>query len=145
MKSAGRVALKVTLVFIAILFGIVGGALCGAAILSFGALIGRSGSTGTEYVGYWVIDLVWLGFLYGGLLGAFVTPIAYVILVKKIGFQKALIPATIGTLLGGFVGAIVGPPFAVVTGVAGFFGAITWAVQKHRIQTHSDSPQGQVP
>jgi len=111
--------------------GIVGGAVCGAAILSFGALIGRSGSTGTEHVGYWVIDLVWLGFLYGGLLGAFVTPIAYVPLVRKIGFQKAFIPATIGTLFGGFVGAIVGPPFAVLTGVAGFFVAINWAVQKN--------------
>jgi hypothetical protein len=42
------------------LFGIVGGGLCGAAILAFGDFIGRSGSTGTEYFGYWNIDSVWL-------------------------------------------------------------------------------------
>ena len=89
MKSARHITLKATLVVLAILLGIVGGGVCGAAILSFGALIGRNGSTGTEYVGYWVIELVWLGFLYGGLLGAFVAPIAYVTLVRKIGFQKA--------------------------------------------------------
>jgi len=32
-------------------------------------------------------------------------------------------------VLGGFVGAIVGSPFAVLTGVAGFFGAINWVVK----------------
>jgi len=46
--------------------GIVGGAICGAAILSFGALIGRSGTTGEEYFGYWNIAFVWLGVMYGG-------------------------------------------------------------------------------
>jgi hypothetical protein len=120
------------LVLVAMLLGLLGGAVCGAAILSFGALIGRSGSTGTQYVGYWGIELVWLGFLYGGIVGALVTPIAYITLVKKIGFQKAFVPATIGTLLGGFIGAIIGPPFAVLTGVGGFFCAIIWAVQKFR-------------
>jgi hypothetical protein len=129
MISARHIPLRVRSVLLAILLGIVGGAVCGASILSFGALIGRSGSTGTEYVGYWVIELVWLGFFYGGFLGALVTPIAYVTLVRKIGFRKAFMPATIGTLLGGFVGAIVGPPFAVLTGVAGFFGAINRVVK----------------
>jgi hypothetical protein len=96
---------------------------------ALGALIGRSGSTGTEYVGYWVIELIWLGFLYGGFLGALVTPIAYVTLIRKIGFRKAFMPATIGTLSGGFVGAIGGPPLAALTAVAGFFGAINWMVK----------------
>ena len=116
--------------------GIVGGAVCGAAILSFGDLIGHSGDTGTGYIGYWNVASVWLGFIYGGSLGVVVTPIAYLAFVRKIGFRKAFLPATIGTLLGGFVGAIVGPPFAVMTGVAGLFGAIIWAVQK---TPHSDA------
>ena len=106
-------------------------AVCGAAILSFGDLIGRSGDTGTGYVGYWNVASIWLGFLYGGILGALVTPIAYLALVRKIGFRKAFLPATIGTLMGGFVGAVVGPPLAVLTGVVGFFVTIRWAV--HRV------------
>jgi hypothetical protein len=118
------------MVLLSMVLGVVGGALCGAAILSFGDLIGRSGSTGSEYVGYWSTASVWLGFLYGGLLGTLVTPIAYVTMVRKIGFRKAFLPASSGTLLGGFVGAIVSPPGAVLAGVAGFFLAINWTVQK---------------
>ena len=118
-----------TAILLTIPLGMLGGAVCDAAILSFGDLIGRSGDTGTRYVGYWNVASVWLGFLYGGLLGALVTPIAYLTLVRKIGFRKAFLPATIGTLLGGFVGAIVGPPAAVLTGVVGFFAAVRLAVR----------------
>ena len=125
-----------TAILLSIPLGIVGGGACGAAILSFGDLIGRSGDTGTGYVGYWNVASVWLGFLYGGLLGALVTPIAYVTRAREIGLQKAFMPATIGTLLGGFLGAIVGPSLAALTGVAGFFGAINWAVKKASLQAH---------
>jgi len=48
--------------------GMIGGGTCGAAILSFGALIGRSGNTGEEYFGYWNIDVAWLGVMYGASL-----------------------------------------------------------------------------
>ena len=87
---------------VSLLLGAAGGGVCGAAILVFGALIGRSGTTGTEYVGYWEISLVWLGLLYGGFFGVLVGPIAYALVVRKIGFQKALLPAFVGTLVGGF-------------------------------------------
>ena len=40
-------------VLLSLLLGIIGGGLCGAAILVFGGLAGRSGTTGTEYFGYW--------------------------------------------------------------------------------------------
>jgi hypothetical protein len=110
-----------------ILLGIAGGGVCGAAILVFGALIGRSGTTGAEYVGYWNIALVWLGLTYGGFFGAFVGLVAYPLVVRKIGFQKSLLPAFVGTLVGGFVGAVAGPPFAVLTGICGFFIALFWA------------------
>jgi hypothetical protein len=128
--AARHQLLTTTKFLLSIAVGAVGGAVCGAAILSFGDLIGRSGSTGSEYVGYWSIDTVWLGFLYGGLLGALVTPVAYLTMVRKIGFRKAFLPAASGTLLGGIVGAIGSPPTAVLTGVAGFFLAINWTVQK---------------
>jgi hypothetical protein len=115
---------------LSILLGTLGGAILGAVILSFGDLIGRSGSTGAEFVGYWNIDSVWLGCLYGGLFGTLAAPIAYFTLIHKIGLRKAFLPATTGTLIGGLIGALVGPPSAAFAGVAGFFIAIKRAADK---------------
>ena len=95
-------------VFLSLLLGLAGGGICGAAILVFGAFIGRSGTTGTEYFGYWDPAIVPIGLFYGGLLGAIVGPLAYPFLVRKIGFQKAILPAFLGTVIGGFVGAVAG-------------------------------------
>ena len=105
---------------LSVLLGMAGGALCGVAILVFGGLVGRSQTSGAEYLGYWNIAEVWLGFLYGGLFGAIVAPIAYLIMIRKIGIQRVLLPAFVGTLAGGFLGALVGPPPAVLTGIGGF-------------------------
>jgi hypothetical protein len=116
--------------FLSLLMGIVGGGICGTAILSFGGLISRSGTTGTEYFGYWSVDFIWLGVVYGGLFGAFVGPIAYPFLVRKIGFQKSILPAFLGTIFGGFVGSLAAPPVAVLTGICGFFLALIWARMK---------------
>ena|ERR1700722_7344907 len=116
-------------VFLSLLLGMVGGALCGAVILSFGDLIGRSGNTGSEYVGSWSIETVWLGMLYGGFLGALVGPLAYSF-VRRIGYQKALLPAFLGTILGGFAGAVAGPPLAALAGICGFFFALSWKKSK---------------
>jgi len=46
-----------------------------------------------------------LGLGYGGFFGAFLGPIAYTLVVRKIGFQKAVWPAFVRTLAGGFAGA----------------------------------------
>src|SRR5216683_1780985 len=117
-------------VFLSLLLGLAGGGICGAAILVFGAFIGRSGTTGTEYFGYWDPAVVPIGLVYGGLLGAIAGPLAYPFLVRKIGFQKAILPAFAGTLVGGFAGAVAGPPFAVISGVCGFFLALLWKRMK---------------
>jgi hypothetical protein len=61
-----------------------------------------------------------LGAIYGALLGAFAVPIAYFVKVRRIGWKRSIVPAFAGTLIGGFYGALAGPPFAVVTGVIGF-------------------------
>lgn len=116
---------------LSVMLGIVGGAVCGALILSFGDVIGRSGTTGCEYVGCWNTATVWLGFLYGGYFGGVVAPVAYITMVRRIGFRRALFPATGGTLAGGFLGAIAGPPLAVLTGIIGFFIGIGWAVHSN--------------
>jgi hypothetical protein len=117
-------------VCLSLLLGMAGGSICGAAILVFGAFIGRSGTTGTEYFGYWDPAIVPIGLFYGGLLGAIVGPLAYPFLVRKIGFQKAILPAFLGTIVGGFVGAVAGPPFAVLTGICGFSLALLWMRMK---------------
>jgi hypothetical protein len=130
MNSAGDFLLKAGKIvvgeFFSTLLGILGGGVCGVAILSFGALIGRSGSTGSEYVGYWEIGLVWLGLLYGGVFGAFAGFLAYPLVARKIGLKKALLPAFTGTIIGGFMGAVAAPPLAVLTGICGFFIALFW-------------------
>ena len=113
-----------------VLLGIVGGGVCGTAILSFNVLLGQSGTTG-DHFGSWNSSVAWIGFLYGGFFGGFVTPVAYVFLVRKIGFQKAFWPAVVATLIGGFAGAVVGPLQAILGGILGFFIGVYWATFKH--------------
>lgn len=127
LLKAGKLALGFCT---SVLLGIAGGSICGAAILSLNVLLGRSGTTG-EHFGDWNWAVAVLGLWYGGFFGAFATPLAYVFLVRKIGFQRALWPAIVGTLIGGFAGAILGPaPVAVVTGIVGFFIGVCWATLK---------------
>ena len=124
---------------LSLLLGIIGGGCSGAAILVFSALIGRIGTTGIENVRDWIAAVVWPGFLYGGLIGAFLGPLAYALVVRKVGIKKALPPAFVGTLAGGLAGAVAGPIIAMLTGVLGFFIAIYWAKARGRDAT---SPGG---
>jgi hypothetical protein len=141
MVSGRRALSTVSILALSMLLGILGGNVLGAAILSFGGLIGRSGNTGEEFVGYWNVDTVWPGCLYGGLFGGLAAPLAYLTLIHKIGLRKALVPAAIGTLIGGLIGAIVNPPAAAFAGIAGFFMAIKRAVDNasHPKQTSGES------
>jgi hypothetical protein len=107
-----------------------GGAACGSVILSFGYLIGRSGDNPPEPIGYWSPDVMYLGMMYGGFVGAFIFPITYLIVLRKIGYRRPTVPAFVGTLLGGLLGAIVMPPLAVLTGIAGFSLGVAYAVRK---------------
>jgi hypothetical protein len=111
-------------VIFSLALGIYGGGLCGAAILSFIDLVGRSGTTGEDYIGHWSIGDVWVGFMYGAPLGAIVAPLAYATLVRMIGFRRAIIPAALGTVAGGIAGGLVHPLLSQLTGVAGFFIAL---------------------
>jgi hypothetical protein len=104
--------------------GIYGGALCGAAILSLTGLAGRSGTTGTEYTGYWSVWEALVGCMYGAPLGAIAAPLAYLTIVRTSGFKRAFIPATLGTVLGGWAGSLLWPPLGMITGVVGFFLAL---------------------
>jgi len=128
-----RIGKHVVGLIFSIALGIVGGAICGAAILSFGDLIGRTGSTG-DHVGNWSVGDLAIGAIYGAPLGAIASLIAYPILIPTIGIRRAILPATVGTLAGGFAGCVmIGAPFGVPTGVMGFFAALVWA--RLRIRT----------
>lgn len=106
--------------------GFLGGAVCGAVILSVCGLAGRSGTTGAEYVGYWSIWISLVGAMYGGPLGAFIGPIGYSTIVRKTGFKQAILPAAIGTVLLGSAGACVSPLYGVPAGIVGFFIGLLW-------------------
>ncbi len=117
--------------------GILGGSVCGIVILSFNSLIGRSGTTGTEYIGYWDWGILGLGIMYGSFVGLFVAPLGYLIFLRKIGLQKAILPASLGTMLGGCFGVLIGPSEALRYGCLGFFVSllVLWLVArliKHR-------------
>jgi len=129
-------------VFFSVVLGFFGGITCGAAILSLCGLCGRSQTTGAEYVGYWNIGLVLVGAMYGGPLGAIMGPLAYATLVRTIGFKKALVPAIIGTIAGGFAGSLVTPGLGVLTGIAGFFVALLITRYKHidRVSRQNPTP-----
>lgn len=101
--------------------GLFGGFVCGYIILSFGMLIGRSGTTGSEYPGYWTPAVWFDALIYGGLIGAIMLPLAYVTVLQKAEPTKSWVLIVLGTILGGAVGALISPPLAVVVGVISFF------------------------
>jgi len=138
MVSVRNVATTAAMLTLTILLGTLGGAVLGAAILSFANFIDWLRAGVSSYVELWRAD-VWLGCLYGGLFGALVAPVAYLTLIHKIGLRKALLPAATGTLIGGFVGALVGPMYAALVGIAGFFIAVKRAVDNAPRQ---DRPSG---
>ena len=117
LRHSGGLAISVAL-------GALGGMICGAAILSLCGLSGRSRTTGAEYLGYWDIGLVLVGAMYGGPLGAIMGPLAYATVVRTTGFKRVIVPATIGTIGGGFIGSLVTPGLGVPAGLAGFFIAL---------------------
>ena len=108
----------------AALTGSVMGAVLGFLILSFGGLIGRSGTSGTEYLGHWE-PAVACGSAarFGTYPGALCMPLAYFVCLR--GTPHRRWPRAFGvgvafTLGGGVLGALTGPFSALITGVVGF-------------------------
>jgi hypothetical protein len=112
---------------LSVVIGFLGGAVCGAVILSLCGLAGRSATTGADYLGYWSFGLALVGAMYGAPLGAIAGPLGYLAVVRVIGFRAATLPATIGTVTVGFAGSLVDPGFGVVGGIVGFFVGLFFA------------------
>jgi hypothetical protein len=108
--------------------GALSGWICGFIIIAFGHYIGRSGTTGTQYFGYWDPKSAWgLSEWYGKPLGQLMAPIGYFIFLQRTSLIRAWCVTMLGTISGGLLGALVGPPLAVLTGCIGFFTACYYA------------------
>lgn len=101
-------------------FGAIGGAMCGTVIFSFASLTGNTGDTGS-YVGAWDWGVLGLGIMYGGFFGILMGPLGYIIFLRNIGIKKAILPAAIGTIVGGCFGALNHIAAALFYGCLGFF------------------------
>ena len=102
-------------------FGAIGGAVCGSVIWSFTSLIGNSGYTGAEYIGAWEPSVVCLGMMFGGFFGVLMGPLGYIIFLRNIGLRQAILPAAIGTMVGGCLGAFNDYIAALIYSCLGFF------------------------
>jgi hypothetical protein len=106
----------------ALALGAIGGALCGAIILTIYSLIGPVMATG--HVRHWdpsILPLAALAAYHGGIIGIIIAPIGYLLFLRRIGLKKAIFPASIGTVVGGVIGAFSGLGMALLAGVLGFF------------------------
>jgi hypothetical protein len=108
-----------TNLLLALLIGIIGGAFCGALILP----ISLYRST-HELV--WSTSVLYWGLLYGAIIGGLGVPAAHFLLLRKIGFRKAFVPALVGTLIGGIFGALANPFWAMLSGIVGFSIAVVF-------------------
>jgi hypothetical protein len=111
-------------ILISIVLGVLGGMICGSAILSLCALSGRIQTTGENYIGYRQWGLLLVGSMYGGPLGAIVGSLAYLTIVRTTGFRRAIGPAVVGTIAGGYSGSLLTPGLGLVAGIFGFFLAL---------------------
>lgn len=104
-------------------FGAIGGAVCGTVIWSFAALTGNSGDTGAG-IGTWDWGVIGLGIMYGGFFGILLGPLGYIIFLRNIGLKKAILPAAMGTIVGGCLGALKHIAAGLIYGCIGFFIAL---------------------
>jgi hypothetical protein len=112
-----------TNLLLALLIGIIGGALCGAIILTISLYKPTHELLWSTSVLYW-------GLLYGAIIGGLGVPAAHLLLLRKIGFRKAFFPALVGTLVGGIFGSIANPFWAMVSGIVGFSIAVVFVARR---------------
>lgn len=111
--------------FIGTLFaGVFGSIFCGFIVISFGFYIGKSGSTGLEYIGFWNPKYaLFLAITYATPLGLLFCPTGYFLFLQRISLFKAVWITTLSTLIGGCIGAAGNLFFAAIMSVISFFGA----------------------
>jgi hypothetical protein len=130
----------------AVLAGYILSTVLGFLILSFGGLVCKNGTTGTEYVGFW--DPAWMLFwagTFGSIPGTLSMPLAYFTCLRPVPrelWPRAIAIGAAFTLVGGLLGALRGPWLALVTGFMGF-GLACWYVR--RMPNRGVHPTAQEP
>lgn len=129
-----------TIFFLAIaVLGACGGALAGWLFFVVFDFLGKSGTTGTEYFGYWNPQGSWFdATVYAAPLGGILLPLGYGIFLRRLPFPHSLFRPSLGVLCGGLIGAAFGPWEALFWGIVGFFAGCKWA----ELQTPNDDLGG---
>ncbi len=99
------------------LAGVIGGSLCGIILLFANQVIWLNSTSG----GVWDWGFLGLGILYGSFFGILMAPLGYIIFLRQIGVRKAVLPASMGTIFGGSIGAYFNLVAALIFGCLGFF------------------------
>jgi len=125
--------------FSVIAAGTVGGWCCAFIILTFGNIIGRSGNSDANYVGYWdPSSTAGLALMYGVPLGVILFSFSYAKFLRKVSLKTAIRASFLGTLGGGLLGALGSPPIAVMTGSLGFIFASAYVAERSETKYHDD-------
>lgn len=115
------------------LIGAAGGLVIGFVAFAFGGLIGRSGYTGQEYVGYWAPqEYWWMAKTFAAPVGAVMAPVTYLGFLQHVPLKAAVVSGAIGTLLGGLIGALGSPLHAGLAACSGFLLACMLVSDKYR-------------
>lgn len=119
--------------------GILGGWSCAFLILTFGNIIGRSGNSDSNYVGYWDPGATaGLAAIYGIPLGIVLFDLSYAKFLQSVSVKDAVRASFFGTLGGGLLGALGSPILAALIGSMGFVLASAY-VAEHGENKREDS------
>jgi hypothetical protein len=108
--------------------GAIGGWLCAFIIFSIAGLIGKSGSSGTEYLGYWSPAYIGLSIFYGipaGVISLAVCRVVFFWINDAVLFHNSWI-LILATVIGGVIGCLNGFFTAAIFAIVFFVCALTW-------------------
>ncbi|HWZ94645.1 MAG TPA: hypothetical protein VNW30_05565 [Opitutaceae bacterium] len=96
--------------------GFLGGSIVASLVLSFTALAGRLGDTGSNYIGYWDIGIIGLGVFYGGPSGVALMCILRLVLfrIPNPWFLRITNYSGVLALISGMIGGLKNPFYAAI-------------------------------
>jgi hypothetical protein len=123
---------KIFSFFLVVLFGSIFGFAIGFIIFSFGSLIGKSGNSDAAGIGQWLpMYSAFVSICYGVPFGVLFSIVGYFLFLEKTKITfELLFKLAAFTLLGGIVGALVGPPLAAFLGAVMFLVACKFLATK---------------
>lgn len=118
--------------------GFAAGSVLAFVFISAGNYVGRSGSTGSEYWGYWdPASTWWFAWHHGGPLGALLLPVGYYRYLRRPRRRSLLhtgLVAAAVTLAGGVLGSLILAPLSAFSGSAAFLAYCKWVANGGRFR-----------